>query len=181
MLATRKVKEYAKAAEYLEQAVSLQPDYAAAYAALAEYYVLRFAERGWQPVGEPLQEGLRKIKSAARKALEIDPSLGEAHASLGHMYTMLEWNWPMAEQELRKAVQLSPNFASGHAYLGFYLALMGRFEEGIAELKKAIELDPLSPITNVQLGHPYFWSRRYHEAIQHYRKALEIDPAHPIA
>jgi TolB-like protein/DNA-binding winged helix-turn-helix (wHTH) protein/Tfp pilus assembly protein PilF len=180
LLGTRRGNEYARAAEYLEQAVSLQPDYAAAYAALAEYYVLLLAhQRAPRPV--PLEEGVRKVKAAARRALEIDPSLGEAHTSLGHMHTLVEWNWPAAEQELRKAVELSPNFATGHAYLGFFLALMGRFEEAISELERAHELDPLSPILNVQLGHPYLWSRRYHQAIEHYQKALEIDPAHTYA
>lgn len=126
-----------KAIVSFEQAARLDPNYALAYAGLADSYALTAS--GLVP-----KERMPKAKAAAERALHIDESLAEAHTSLAFILYKFEWNWLEAENHFRRAVQLNPNYALAHHWFGECLGLMGRFDEGLAELKEAERLDPLS-------------------------------------
>ena len=118
-----------------------------------------------------------KAIAAAKKALELDDSLAEAHTTLGMAIWSYQFDSAQANKEFQRAIELNPNYATGHQQYGnIILAALGRFDEAIAEGKRAIELDPLSLIINVDLGTTYFFARRYDEAIAQQRKSLEMDP-----
>jgi tetratricopeptide (TPR) repeat protein len=161
-----------QAIAYYEQAIARDPNYALAYAGLANAYALlpyytSTAQRDANP----------KAKEAARKALQLDPDLAEAHAALGKMLFFDEINLAGAIREYQRAIELKPNYATAHQWLGNdALVGLGRFEEAIAENRRAVELDPLSPIINADLGITLYLARRYDEADAQLRKALAIDP-----
>jgi len=116
------------------------------------------------------------------KALEIDDTLAEAHASLADALAQYDWDWLKAETEFRRAIELKPTYATAHHWYAFiYLTAMGRLDQAIAEEKRAQELEPLSLIINTNLGTLLYLARRYDEAIDQYRKALEIDSNFIIA
>jgi tetratricopeptide (TPR) repeat protein len=117
-----------------------------------------------------------RAKAAAKRALELDDGLGEAHASLALVTWAYDWNWPAAELEYKRALELNPSYASAHHFYGIGLASQGRFEESIAEQKHALELDPLSRIISVQLGRMLWYARRYDEAAVSLRKIVELEP-----
>jgi TolB-like protein/Flp pilus assembly protein TadD len=159
-----------KSIEYLKQAIEKDPGYALAYAALADSYgILRFYG------GASPAESIVPAAAAAKKALELDDSLAEAHASLGLIATE-ELEIERAVKELERAVQLNPNYATGHHWLGLAFTASGQFDRCVAELKRALELDPLSMVINADLSIGYTYARRYDEAEGQARKALEIDP-----
>jgi serine/threonine-protein kinase len=160
--------------EYFNKAIALDPNYALAYDGLAFCY---YATNWWQPYRITMAKG----KDFARKALEIDSTLAEAHASLGITHTWLDYDWPAAEREFKRALALNPNYASAHLWYGFYLMVQGHAEESIAEIKRAVELDPLSSETNTSLGIAFFNARRYDEAMQQLRTTLELDPTYWFA
>ena len=110
------------------------------------------------------------------KALEIDDTLAEAHASLAFVKTYYEWDWSGAENEYRRAIELNSGVERTHGIFGTTLALLGRFEEGIAEEKRALVLDPVSPGTNWGVGYVFFVARQYDQAIEQLRKTEELDP-----
>jgi tetratricopeptide (TPR) repeat protein len=116
-----------------------------------------------------------KARAAADRALEIDPSLAEAHASRAMVTYRYEWNFPEAEREFRKAIELSPGYASAHQWLGECLTAMERFDESLAELHQTLELDPLSPISNAVLAGMHFFARHYDLAIEQSAKSLDLD------
>jgi tetratricopeptide (TPR) repeat protein len=117
-----------------------------------------------------------KARAAAEKALEIDDTLAEAHASLGLVKAFYDWDWASAEDEYRRAIELNPGYASTHHWYGWYLALMGRLNEAITEIKQASELDPLSLEINTDLGLSFLFARQYDRAIEQFEKAMEMDP-----
>jgi TolB-like protein/Tfp pilus assembly protein PilF len=158
-----------KSIDYLKQAIAKDPGYALAYAALADSYgLLRFYGRA-SPA-----ESVVPAQAAARKALELDDSLAEAHASLGLIATEeLEINRAVAE--LERAIQLNPNYATAHHWLGLALATLRQSDRSIGELKRALELDPLSMIINADLSIIYLYAHRYDDAEAQARKTLEID------
>ncbi len=158
-----------KAIVSFEQAARLDPNYALAYAGLADSYALTAS--GLVP-----KERMPKAKAAAERALHIDESLAEAHTSLAFILYKFEWNWLEAENHFRRAVQLNPNYALAHHWFGECLGLMGRFDEGLAELKEAERLDPLSLAVKNDAGLLLYRARRYDEAIFQTRKVLELDP-----
>jgi TolB-like protein/Tfp pilus assembly protein PilF len=161
-----------KAVEYFNQAVAKDPDYAAAYAGLADAYVLL---GGYAMI--PQAEALPKAKAAAEKALGIDDTLAEAHASLGLIAPFFDWDWREAEQQFRRAIELNPNYATAHHWYGDgYLMPMGRIDEALAEVRRARELDPLSPIIITDVGKELYLARRYDEALAELQKALELNP-----
>ncbi len=160
-----------KAIEYFEQAIAADPKYAAAYSGLADAWSLL----GYQNFVPP-REAFPKSEAAARQALKLDDTLGEAHLSLAKTKFFYDWDFPGFERELQRALELSPNFADTHGMNGTYLTAIGKFDEAIAERKRALELNPLSPLYNVMVGWPYFYARRYDEAIEWYKRALELDP-----
>jgi serine/threonine protein kinase/Flp pilus assembly protein TadD len=159
-----------KAIEYFEQALRLDPDYALAYAGLGDAYNML---GGY--IFLPPKEAFSKAKSAAKKALEIDETLTEAHASLALAMEYYDYDWSGAEQEYKRAIELNPNYASAHQWYGTLLRDTGRFDEGLVEIKKAKELDPLSLPINADLAEFFYFVRQYDKAIEQCQKALEID------
>ena len=161
-----------KSIEYFNQAIAEDPSYAAAYDGLSDSYAL-LALRG---IIAP-REGLLKAKAAARKALEIDDSLGEAYASLAHV-RLHDWDWFGLEEEFKRALKLNPGHAIAYHWYSEYLMAMGRADESIAVVKQAQETDPLSPVITSTLGFAFLFARKYDPAIEQFRKALELDPNH---
>jgi eukaryotic-like serine/threonine-protein kinase len=160
-----------KAVEYFQQAIQIDPNYALAYAGLADAYQLLtlFADRS--PA-----ESFPKAKEMAKRALELDETLAEAHTSLASTLFFYDRNYPEAEREYRRAIQLNPNYATAHHWYGVtYLAKMERFDEAIAELKQAQELDPLSLAINADVGNTYIQARQYDKGIEQLRKTVEMD------
>jgi TolB-like protein/Tfp pilus assembly protein PilF/class 3 adenylate cyclase len=161
-----------QAIAFYEQAIARDPNYALAYAAMAEAYVLLpfYA-------GTAQGEVFPKAKAAALKALQLDDKLAEAHTALAFLLCMDDLDMAGSISEFQRAIALNPNYATAHHWYGFGpLLALGRFEDAIAEGKRAIELDPLSPIINAALGQTLSIARRYDEAIAQLRKTLEIDP-----
>ena len=161
-----------KGVEYLRGAIDLDPAYALAYSELASSYLVLGGVLGFFSP----KEFYPKAKAAALKALEIDDTLAEAHASLALIKQYFDWDRAGAEREINRALQLNPNNAAAHQTYGTVLESVGRFEEAIAERKRAAELDPLAPFRIADVGYPYYYARRYDEAIEHYRRALDLDP-----
>ncbi len=160
-----------KALDYFNQAIAADPKYALAYTGAAEAYVLLpiFAE------GTP-QESYPKAKEAAKKALELDDTLAEAHTSLAMAICYYDFDLAKATREFQRAIALDPSYATAHQWYGITLMALGRSDEAIAERKRAVELDPLSLINNVALGNTYRIARRYDGAIEQLRKTLEMEP-----
>jgi serine/threonine protein kinase/tetratricopeptide (TPR) repeat protein len=160
-----------KAIEYFRQAVEKDPTYAPGYAGLADYYnVLPF----YAPVSPT--EAYPKARTAALKALELDDSLGEAHASLAYVLYRFDWDWAGADREFKRALALNPSYAPGHHFYGSYLAGVGPIDEALAELERARKLDPYSIIINRDLGLGFFYAHHYDEAIEQLQRVLELDP-----
>jgi eukaryotic-like serine/threonine-protein kinase len=167
----RTEKEVKESIEYFHQAIEKNPNYAPAYSGMADAYAL-LGYRGELPSNEALSKG----KPAALKAVELDDSLAEAHASLAFIAETLEWDWPTAEREYKRALELNPGYAAAHNWYAGYLMYLGRFEEGIAEAKRARELDPLSLAINNALGGRLLLAGQENEALEQIRKTLEMDP-----
>ncbi len=161
-----------KAISFYEQAIARDPNYALAYAGLAQAYILLPFYTGADRFDAYL-----KAKDAALKALRLDSNLAEAHAALGKVLFFSEIDLAGAMREYKRAIELQPNDATAHHWFGNdTLAALGQFEEAIAEGKRSVELDPLSIVINVDLGETFYYARRYDEAARQMRKALEIDP-----
>ncbi len=160
-----------KGAEYFQQAIEKDPGYALAYTGLADCYSILGAYEVLPP-----KEAYPKAKAAAAKALEIDATLAEPHASLGWVYHFYEWNWSGAESEFQLAIRLNPSYATAHHWYGFCLNTMGRFDEALAEIKRAQELDPLSLVISSNVAFSFYLARQYDRAIEQFRKTLEMDP-----
>jgi len=167
-----------KAIEYFDEAIQKDPEYAQAYAGLADSYAL--LGNSDFTVLRP-QEAYPKAKAAATRALELDNSLGEAHTSLAFSLGVFEWNWDAAEKEFRLAIALNPGYATAHQWYAMYLSGLGRFDEAITELRQAVSLDPLSLIISADLADVLFAAKRYDESIQQSRKTTEMDPNFAIA
>ncbi len=119
---------------------------------------------------------MSKAKAAALKAVELDDSLADAHASLAFIAEIHEWDWATAEREYKRALELNPGYAAGHNWYAGYLMYVGRFEEGIAEAKRARDLDPLSLPVNNALAGRLLVAGRVDEALEQLKKTLEMDP-----
>lgn len=162
-----------QAIEYFQQAIDRDPNYALAYSGLADCYSSLQGYAGASPL-----EMLPRARAAAMRALEIDASLAEAHASLGLHYYQL-WQWTEAERELKRAIELNPNYASAHQWYGLWLEVMGRSEEALREYRRAQELDPLSPIINTNFARFYISRGEIETAINECRKVIELSPNFP--
>jgi TolB-like protein/Tfp pilus assembly protein PilF len=157
--------------DYFTAAIALDPSYALAYAGLADSYALLGAvEYAALSPGEAMQ----RAREATLKALAIDDTLAEAHASLAYV-RIFDWNWPEAEREYRRSIELNPSYATAHHWYAHYLTAMGRQAEAVAEMRLALELDPLSLPVNSGMGWHYYLTRQYDEAIREYRKTLELN------
>ena len=159
-----------KSIEYLKEAIAKDPGYALAYAGLADSYGLLRFYGGASPA-----ESIVPATAAAKKALELDDSLAEPHASLGLIATE-ELDVHRAVEELERAIQLNPNYATAHHWLALAFTALGQSDRSIAETKRALELDPLSMVINADLSIAYLYARRYDEAEAQASKTLEIDP-----
>ena len=160
-----------KAIGYFNNAIQRDPNYAQAYAGLADCYTLLAL------YGEPVQEVMPRAQAAARKSVALNDSLPETHTSLGAVEALWEWNWPAAEREFQRAINLDPNYSPAHHwYANLYLIPQGRLNEAIAEMKLAATLDPVSLIVTTDLGWSYFIAHQYDKAFQQYSKALEMSP-----
>jgi TolB-like protein/DNA-binding winged helix-turn-helix (wHTH) protein/Flp pilus assembly protein TadD len=162
-----------KAVEYFDQAIAIDQRYAAAYSGLADTYALL---GDWQYAVMTPKEAMPRAKAAALKAVELDDSLGEAHASLAFCLDGFDWNFEAADREFRRAVELSPGYATGHHWYSWHLALLGRNSEAIDEMRRALDLDPLSLIINADLAELLLIAGFPDESIKQSRKTIEIDP-----
>jgi TolB-like protein/Tfp pilus assembly protein PilF len=160
-----------KSIDYFQQAIKKDPGYARAYAGLADSYAVSVM---WGFA--PPREAYPRAKAAALKALEMDGTLAEPHASLGVAKVDFDFDFVGAEKEYKLAIKLNPSYATAHEWYATYLALMGRHNEAFPEIKRAQELDPLSPTISVMSAPLLLWSRRYDEAIAESRRTLELYP-----
>jgi serine/threonine protein kinase/Tfp pilus assembly protein PilF len=166
-----------KGIEYFERAVETDPQYALAYAGLADSYNM---VPGYDLA--PRRESFPRAKEAARRALQIDDTLAEAHTALAYVLMYYDWNWPEAEREFKLAIKLNPRYAFAHHWYALYLqqALQQHYA-AIVEMKRALELDPLSLIINASMSWVFCWAGRHDEAIESALKVLELDPNFVIA
>lgn len=167
----REPESATKSVEYFQKAIAEDPNFAPAYAGLAEALPARnwFANRG--PV-----EVMTEAEQAARKALALDDSLGEAHTALGGLLGLFDWNWPAAEIELRRGIELSPSNSLAHERYAMWLQSVGRLEEALEEARRAQELDPVSFFMNRELGRSLYLARHYDEALEQLKKSAEMQP-----
>lgn len=167
--------DFQKAIDNLNRAIELDPDYAAAYAALADAYIeLLFFS--FSSVG-----AREKAREAGKKALALDPTLAEAHNSQALIKMYLDWDYAGAEASFKQAISLNRGSASVHMWYGWYLALMRRFDESLVELRRGHELDPLSLPNNNAIGVSYHWARQTECAISAILDVLELDPNYVIS
>ena len=166
----RSPEEFRKAIRFFEQAIALDPNYALAFTGLADCY-------GLLPIYDRMAkatETMPQAKTAILRALAIDDNLSEAHASLGLILEIFDFDWIGAERQYQRAVELSPNSPVPHQWYGELLVNTGRFDEGLAEGRHAVELDPLSPVANLALAIQLNSAHRYTEAIEQLQKTLEL-------
>ncbi len=159
-----------KAVEYFQAAVAKDPNDARSYARLAEAY------RGLSSLYMAPLDAMPKAKAAAVRALELDETLAESHASLGVLKLFYDWDWPGAEKEFMRALDLNPSLVEAHLGEATYLATLGRFDEALAQDKLALSLDPASPRARVaSISHSYL-ARRFDQTIEECRKTIELAP-----
>lgn len=162
--------------ECFGRAIAEDPNYTQAYSGLADSYVL-LASHGAQ---SPL-ESVPLAKKAALQALDLDPSLAEAHTSLGMVYHYYDWSWASAEEEFRHAISLNPNYIVARMWYASNLASLGRLDEALLQAAQAEELDPLSLGVYVKAGRLHYWKRDYDQAIHAYNRVTELDKRHARA
>ena len=162
-----------KSIRYFEEAIEKDPVYANAYAGLAESYIMLGAP-GIEVL--PPREIMSKAKAAAIQALKLDGLLAEAHAVLGIVKLIYDYDCVGAKRELERAIEINPNYATAHFYYANFLTIMGHHEEAITATKQALELDPLSLSVNVVLGNQYFHAHKFDQAIKHHLNTIEMNP-----
>jgi TolB-like protein/DNA-binding winged helix-turn-helix (wHTH) protein/Tfp pilus assembly protein PilF len=160
-----------KSVAYFEEAIAQDPMYASAYSGLADAYAM-LGFRG----AYPSKDALAKAKAAALKAIQLDNTLADPHASLAFIAETHEWDWGTAEREYKRALELNPDDARAHHWYAGYLMYVGRYDEGIAEAKRARDLDPLSLPVNNALAGRLLVAGRYNEALVQVQKTLELNP-----
>lgn len=167
-----------KAISFYLQSIEKDPTYALAYAGLAEAYVL--LSIGFAIL--PSQDILPKTRQAALKALEFDPTLAEAHVSLGLVATCYDWDRQAAKEHFEKALELNPNSISAHQWIEFYLSFLeGEYRESTAHLERVLELDPLNLFAKGRLGFLAYYLRDYDLAIKRFMEIVDLDPNIPTA
>jgi TolB-like protein/Tfp pilus assembly protein PilF len=165
-----------KAVDYFKQAISMDPEFAAAYSGLADAYSMLGTYCALSP-----KDAFLPAQAAAGRALEIDDSLAEAHTSLAWASFLFDWNWSVVEKEFERAIQLNPNYPTAHFWHGVYLTTIGRISEALEEMHRAQELDPLSlPVVAIG-GWIFCLARQYDQAVEQSTKALIMDPNYALA
>jgi TolB-like protein/Tfp pilus assembly protein PilF len=167
-----------RAIDYFNRSIEADPAYAKAYSGLADAYALL---GDWEYGVLSPRTAFPTAKAAATKALTLDDTLGEAHASLALTLDLYDWDWARAEKEHQRAIALGPGYATAHQWYAWHSIVTGRNGEGIAELRKAESLDPLSLIISADLADALCIARLYDESLQQSRKTLEIDPNFAVA
>ena len=168
-----------KAIDYFQLAIAKDPNDARAYAGLADSYLsLALVEALQEAI--PPNEGFPKAREAVTRALEIDETLGEAHATLGHIHFQYDRDWAGAEREFKRAIELNPNYANAHLWYALSLMWMGRHGEALLEVTRAQQLDPLLLAVNANVGFILAAAHRYDEAIAECRKTVDLDPNFPL-
>ena len=160
-------------ADFYQRALSLDPNYAIAWSGLADSYLMLIA---WGI--EPLAEYAPRLVEAAERAINLDPSLAEPHATLGYFKTLYEWDWEGAQREFLTAIELNSNYSTAHHWYAFYLMTIGDGPASVEEILLAREFEPLSPIINAEVGYFYLFDRQYAQALEELRKATLLDPAY---
>ncbi|MHC4536430.1 MAG: protein kinase domain-containing protein, partial [Planctomycetota bacterium] len=159
------------AISFFEQAKNIDPNYALAYAGLADCHILQGI---WD--FEPSQEVFPKAKNEALQALTIDDSLGEVHNSLAYVIACYDWDWSEAEQEFQHAIKLNPHYATTHSWYAVFLGWMGRFDEALVEIEHAKDLEPLSLIIRSIRGYLLCLAGKHDESIEQLHEVLQMDP-----
>lgn len=167
---------FRQARTHFEQAVHRDPNFALAWAGLADSHSL---EPWWG--GASPKEAFPKARAAAEQALRLDDGLAEAHTSMGFIRLYYDWDFTASEQEFERALQLQPGLALAHYWYAGTLSAAGRHDDAIASIQRAQELDPMSPLINADAGWYYFYARRYEEAVRQCRRALEVDASFMFA
>ena len=167
---------FERGADYFRQAIDRDPTYGRAYAGLADCYLM-FGLFAYQP---PL-EMLPKAKVTASRALELQPGLAEAHATLGLITQNLDWDWKEVERQYRESIRLAPNYSTAHHWYAEFLSIQGRFDESRREFARAREIDPISPIIQVDEAQLYFFQRDYGRNLALLEKASREDPSFALA
>ena len=170
----RKPDDIKKSVEYFRQAIDADPTYALAHAALGEAYIL-FSNYGVSSG----KEAYPKARAAAAKAIEIDPSLAEAHTVMATVLHAHDWKFAEAEAEWQRALDLNPNYATARQWYAEHLMEMGRFREALVEMRRAQELDPLSLIINGLVGMNLHLNGQHEAALEQLKKTVEMDPNFP--
>jgi TolB-like protein/cytochrome c-type biogenesis protein CcmH/NrfG len=167
----REEKDFRKAVEYYNQATALDPNYALAYAGLADTYAL-LSTFGFMPPAEAIP----KAREFARQASALDASLAEPHSTLAYLSLTYDYDFAASEREFKRAIELNPNYATAHQWYGEMLLNAGRFDEASAEFRRALELEPLSLPINWDYSRFLYMSRRYDESLAQHKKTIELDP-----
>jgi eukaryotic-like serine/threonine-protein kinase len=162
----------AEGIEYFEKAIAEDPGYALAYTGLADSYALHVDYRNVH-----VSSGFERAKEYAKKALELDDSLAEAHASLAWTLFIYDWDWEGATREFRRAIELDNRYATAHQWYAFLLASQQRLDEALVEAHTSQELDPASVSIRRSLGYTYLYARRYEQACYHETRAIAMNPA----
>lgn len=160
-----------KAIDYFQQAIVVDQNYALAYAGLADCYAVLGNFNFLSP-----QASYPQAKTAAVKALEIDDTLAEAHASLAWVKTQYDWDWPGAERKFKQAIELNSGYTPARYWYALLLSAMGRHQEAITESKRAQEIEPLGHISNTVLGWVLYFAREYDESLEQLQRTVEIEP-----
>jgi len=167
-----------RAAEYFQQAISADPTYALAYTGLADSYSL-LGSVGTD--GMPPNKAMPLAKSAAQKALELDPNLADGHISLAYVKLSYDWDLPGAAREFSRALELNPSSATARHWYSHYFMAEGDLGKATDQMREALRLEPLSPSINIGVGWCLYYSRQYDRAIEQFRSVAEIDPSLPLA
>jgi len=165
-----------KAIDFFQQAIDKDPNFALAYSGLADSY---FSLARNSATLSPREAGA-KARQAAERAVELEPSLAEAHTSMGLLRLIFEWDFAGAEREFRRSIELNPNYPYAHTWNAELLSAMGHYEESVLENRKAIDLEPYTPVLRSNLGFCLLLAKHYAESEQEFRKALDMDPNFPI-
>jgi TolB-like protein/DNA-binding winged helix-turn-helix (wHTH) protein len=167
----RTIEGFQQAITYFQQAVTKDPNYARAYAGIADSYSLLGGYRG-----VPQEGSMAQARAAAQHALQLDDSLPEAHTALALIVQNYDHDWETAEKEFRRAIELNPNYATAHHWYAEHLAFRGRYDEAFVEIERARQLDPLSLIIAADRGVMLYYSRQYDRSLEQFRAVLEMDP-----
>jgi adenylate cyclase len=166
-----------KAIEYFQLAVDADPDFALAFVGIADCWSVL---QTWAYAS--ITEAVPKIKQAVLKALKIDSTLSEAHASYAMELALYEWKWEEAELEFKRAIELNPNYGTAHQWYSYsVLRFTRRRDDELKEALKALELDPLAPVKSLNVGQTLYFAEEYDKAIEYFEKTLAIDPDFPGA